>query len=90
VNQDRINKQLIRYDHMEAKLDEVRHQLTPLEALYVERMIEYRREQLTLLAQASRSNNSATVVLAARIGAAATAYEQTLSREVQDAIDQSH
>jgi hypothetical protein len=78
---------------MEARLEEVRDQLTPLEALFVERVIEYRREQFTLLAQAERSGETEArlkTVLAARIGAAAAAYEQKLTKEVHDAITPSH
>lgn len=89
-NQTRINQLFSFYERMELNLEQARDQLTPLEALYVERVIEYRREQLHLLAEVERMGDSPTSRLknkiASGLGAAAACYERQLIKRTDDAV----
>jgi len=83
-NQTRINKLFSFYEQVELNLEQARDELTPIEALYIERVIEYRREQLHLLAEIERLGDSPASelkkIIAKGLGAAAACYERQLMK----------
>ena len=84
-NQTRIAQLFSFYEKMELDLELSRGELTPLEALYIERIIEYRRDQLYLLAEIERIGDCPVSVLKKKIaeglGAAAACYERQFAKK---------
>ena len=87
-SQTRISQLFGFYERMELHLEQARDQLTPLEILCVESIIDYRREQLVLLAEVERLGDSPISRLKKRmasgLGAAAVWYEQQLIKRIDD------
>lgn len=87
--QTRIAQLLIAYEKMELDLETGRDQLSHVEQLYYDKILDFRRGQLKLLAEAERAcDNSAQVkrTLAAQLGDAAEHYEQLVNNEEQNEI----
>lgn len=91
--QSRIAQLLMYYEKMELDLETGRDQLSHLEGLYYDRILEYRRGQLKLLAEAERIGEEEAKIkrtLAGRLGAAAACYERLVNKEETDEIHRDH
>lgn len=81
--QDRIIDLLRVYEELELRLEQTREAMTPLEAFYVEQIIQFRREQMVALAEAERSDGAHSLLsktLASRFARMAVVYENKLTQ----------
>lgn len=89
--QTRIASLLGHFERMETKLQQNEEHLTPLEALYARQLIDYRREQLVLLREASQLGGTPSQIrtaLAKRLGVVAAQFSRKL--EVPNEVHRHH
>lgn len=79
--QARIIRLLGYFEELELAVEQGEQQLTPLESLRAGKVIEYRQEQLVILAEAAKTTGTDAKVrtmLASRLGAMANNYDRRL------------